>query len=98
MKFLKINELVEITGASRASIYRWEKQGKFPQRRQVSQGRVGWIESEIKEWMATRPVGLGQQQRNVVMKELAETASEWDEEKVEKFNEAAREAYEKDRD
>ncbi len=98
MKFLKISEVIELTGISRASLYRWEKSGKFPQRRQISQSRVGWVEEEVREWMATRPVGLGQQQRDVVMNELAERTSTWTEEKVEKFNEAAKEAYKRDRD
>ena len=77
-----------VTGASRASIYRWEKAGNFPQRRQISSNRVGWVESEIQNWMAARPPGLGQEERDVVMGDFAETVSNWDEEAVDDFNEA----------
>ena len=89
MKFLKISEVIELTGLSRASLYRHEKSGKFPQRRQISSNRVGWVESEIEEWMEARPPGLGKEShRDVVMAELAERASTWTEEEVDKFNEA----------
>ena len=88
MKFLKISEVTELTGASRASIYRWERDGNFPQRRQISQSRVGWVEEEIREWMEARPTGLGQSNRDVLMDEFAETISKWDEDAVDRFNEA----------
>ena len=88
MKFLNIKEVAELTGASRASIYRWEKVGNFPQRRQISSSRVGWVESEIQNWMRARPPGLGQEERDVVMEDFAETVSTWDEEAVDGFNEA----------
>jgi len=36
-----------------------ENEGKFPKRRQLGANSVGWIESEVQEWIAERPqVGL----------------------------------------
>jgi prophage regulatory protein len=43
-----------MTGLSRTSIWRMEKGGKFPRRRQLGPRRVGWIESELLEWMKSR--------------------------------------------
>ncbi len=42
------------TGISRTTAWRLEKAGKFPKRRAVSDGLVGWLESEIDEWIANR--------------------------------------------
>jgi prophage regulatory protein len=36
---------------------RWEAAGKFPRRRQIGPGIVGWLASEIAEWLNTRPAG-----------------------------------------
>lgn len=46
----------EITGLSRVQWWREEKAGKAPARRQVSAGRVGWLESELVDWVKSRPV------------------------------------------
>lgn len=55
MKILSYKEVVKRTGLSRVTIWRLEKSGKFPQRKQLSQRRVGWVESEINEWLEGRP-------------------------------------------
>ena len=36
------------------TIYRLEIRGEFPQRKQLSPNSVGWLESEIDEWIASR--------------------------------------------
>ncbi|OEU72713.1 MAG: hypothetical protein BA869_01480 [Desulfuromonadales bacterium C00003107] len=50
----------EITGLSRTTIWRMEKVGKFPKRRQISSGRVGWLASEVNPWAEGRPVVGGE--------------------------------------
>lgn len=55
-KFLLKPETVKITGLSSSTIFRMEKAGLFPNRRQISTRRVGWLESEVLEWMANREV------------------------------------------
>jgi prophage regulatory protein len=42
------------TGLSRMTIYRLENRSEFPQRKQLSPNSVGWLESEVDEWIATR--------------------------------------------
>jgi len=44
------------TGVSDVTWWRMEKRGEAPKRRQISPGRVGWLESEILAWMKSRPV------------------------------------------
>ena len=42
------------TGLSRSTIYLLIKQGKFPAPIQLAPRAVGWVGSEIDEWIATR--------------------------------------------
>jgi prophage regulatory protein len=42
---------------SRTHLGRLEDAGRFPKRRQLGAGRIGWLEHEIDEWLANRPAG-----------------------------------------
>ena len=53
-RILRADEVVEITGLSRTTIWRLERSGDFPPRRHLSSFAVGWILSEIKEWLTNR--------------------------------------------
>lgn len=55
-KFLVGPEVTKIAGEiSARTLRRWEKDGKFPRRRQIGPRRVGWLASEVAEWVASRP-------------------------------------------
>jgi prophage regulatory protein len=41
---------------SRSTIEEERRQGRFPAPRKLSGKRVGWLVSEIEEWLASRPV------------------------------------------
>jgi len=56
MKFLRIRQVMQLTGLSRMTIYRLELSGKFPQRRRLSQNSVAWLESDVELWAESRPV------------------------------------------
>lgn len=58
-RFLDFDAVHDRTGLSRATIWRREKSGDFPQRRLITANRIGWLESEIVEWLESRPVGIG---------------------------------------
>ena len=58
MCILKTNEVVKIIGLSKVTIWRMEKSGTFPKRINLSDRRAGWIESEILEWLESRPKGI----------------------------------------
>nr|WP_235584719.1 AlpA family phage regulatory protein [Thiomicrospira sp. WB1] len=51
IKLLKISQLVEITGLSKATIYRRISNGEFPSQVRLSARRVGWKQSEIEDWL-----------------------------------------------
>jgi len=55
-RFLGEPEVEHRTALDRVTIWRREKQGDFPRRRQISPGRIGWIEEEVEEWIRNRPV------------------------------------------
>ena len=48
-----------IGGLSRTTIWRLERDGRFPKRRMVSQRIIAWDETEIDEWIRSRDQGIG---------------------------------------
>jgi prophage regulatory protein len=42
MKFLRVKQVMQVTGLSRMTIYRLELAGEFPKRRQLSKNSVAW--------------------------------------------------------
>ncbi len=56
--------VLSVTGLSAPTIWRLEAAGKFPRRRQLTPSRVGWLESEVLEWVNSRPVvGAGKEKK-----------------------------------
>lgn len=51
------DECQQISGLARSTRFQLEREGKFPRRRQLARGdrRVGWLYSELVEWMRSRP-------------------------------------------
>lgn len=57
MEILRYPAVRSLTdGIGRTTIWRLEKAGEFPQRRQISPGIVGWAKNEVLDWLAARPV------------------------------------------
>ena len=56
MRFLRIRQVIQVTGLSRMTIYRLELAGEFPKRRRLSENSVAWLESDIAAWADSRPV------------------------------------------
>ena len=54
MRFLRAKEVVKKVGLSRVSLWRLEATGDFPRRRQITPKSVGWVESEVEQWMENR--------------------------------------------
>jgi len=52
---LRLPEVCLRTGLSKSTIYELEAKGAFPTRTRLSERAVGWNETEIQEWTATRP-------------------------------------------
>jgi len=56
MKIVRLRQVMQLTGLSRMTIYRLERDGKFPKRRRLSQNSVAWLEADIAAWAESRPV------------------------------------------
>jgi prophage regulatory protein len=52
--FLREPQVAALTGLSKSTRWRLEKHGEFPKKRQLSTNSVGWLASEIEEWIQTR--------------------------------------------
>ena len=50
-RILTIQEVVTRTTLCKTVIYSLIKEGTFPPSRDISSGRVGWLESEIDDWI-----------------------------------------------
>ncbi len=53
--------VLDTVGLSYPTVWRLEKAGKFPKRVQLGGNSVGWMESEIMEWVENRPRLVGQE-------------------------------------
>jgi predicted DNA-binding transcriptional regulator AlpA len=53
-RILRENEVRHITGLSRTQRARLEHAGRFPGRVQLSERAFGWVEAEIRSWIAAR--------------------------------------------
>ncbi len=51
---IPISETERRTGYCRQHLSRLEKRGLFPRRVALSTGRVGHVESEVEDWIATK--------------------------------------------
>jgi len=51
-RLVRLAEVKQRVGLSRASIYKRMSEGKFPKSRSLGARCVVWIESEIDEWIA----------------------------------------------
>ena len=59
-QILRANQVCQVVGLSRATIWRLQKQGKFPSSFQLGSRAVGWLRSDIDEWLESRPVATGE--------------------------------------
>ncbi len=53
-RFLGETEVARITNLSRTTRWRLEREGRFPKKRHISANRIGWLQSEIIEWIESR--------------------------------------------
>ncbi|ELY2641272.1 AlpA family phage regulatory protein [Cronobacter sakazakii] len=60
VKILRLSAVVEKTGIARSTIYDWinskspRYDPSFPKQRRLGQKSVGWMESELDEWLLQR--------------------------------------------
>ena len=54
LQVLRYPTVVDRTGLSSVSIWRLRKKGTFPEPIRLSPGAIGWLESDIDQWIADR--------------------------------------------
>jgi predicted DNA-binding transcriptional regulator AlpA len=54
MEIIREQERRKITGLSRVQWWRLERDNRVPRRIQLGQNSVGWLRSEIEDWVASR--------------------------------------------
>ena len=57
-KIIRDSDVHEITGLSKSTRYRLEKNGNFPQCVRLGANSVGWYENEVLDWVESRPRGF----------------------------------------
>ncbi|EOX4101027.1 helix-turn-helix transcriptional regulator [Vibrio harveyi] len=50
-RLITLREVIAITSLSRATIYKYVSENKFPQRISVGERSVRWVESEVQDWI-----------------------------------------------
>lgn len=50
-RILRIRSVLELTGLSRATLYRKIEAGRFPRQIKIAERCAGWRESAVREWL-----------------------------------------------
>lgn len=53
-RMIRLKEVVEITGYSRATIYRLMDLGMFPMKVKLGLRAVAWKKSDVENWLSSR--------------------------------------------
>ena len=53
-RILRQPTVEERVGVHGVTLWRWERAGQFPKRVKLGPHAVGWIESEVNDWLAQR--------------------------------------------
>lgn len=51
LRIMRFKEVREVTGLSKTTINRFEKEGRFPTRVSLGPRSIGWFEEDVKEFL-----------------------------------------------
>ena len=54
LRLVRIREVIEMVGVSRATIYRWMDAGDFPRSIALDGNSIAWPEKSVQVWMESR--------------------------------------------
>jgi len=54
MRIMRLKEVTEKTGLAKSTIYNLISQGKFPKQIELGARSVGWVDTEIEEWLLAK--------------------------------------------
>ncbi|HGS5146685.1 helix-turn-helix transcriptional regulator [Vibrio diabolicus] len=53
-RLIRLKEVISMTGLSRASVYRFMSEDRFPSQIPLGYRCVAWVESEVQQWIDQR--------------------------------------------
>ncbi|WP_371374869.1 AlpA family transcriptional regulator [Thalassotalea aquiviva] len=59
MRFIKLDEVKNLTSLSRSAIYKFMKEDRFPKQVKLSSNCVVWVASEVEDWIMVKIEGRG---------------------------------------
>ncbi len=54
MRIIRLKEVIYSTGLARSTIYKYIGEGTFPKSVSLGDRSVGWIDTEVQEWILAR--------------------------------------------
>lgn len=54
MRVMRLKEVMDTTGLSRSTVYKYISDGIFPKPVTLGERCVGWVESEVYDWLLAR--------------------------------------------
>ncbi len=54
MRIIRLSEVLASTGLARSTVYKYVADGSFPKPVSLGDRAVGWVESEVQDWVLTR--------------------------------------------
>jgi prophage regulatory protein len=60
-KYLRLPAVLDRTGLKKTTIYALQRTGAFPRNYPLSTNTVGWLETEVEGWLASREKARDQQ-------------------------------------
>ncbi|SBW85136.1 hypothetical protein PVE_P0092 (plasmid) [Pseudomonas veronii 1YdBTEX2] len=54
MRIIRLKEVIDLTGLARSTIYKYIGEGTFPKPVSLGDRCVGWVDSEMHEWILAR--------------------------------------------
>lgn len=54
MRIIRLSEVLANTGLARSTVYKYVADGTFPKPVALGDRAVGWVESEVQEWVLAR--------------------------------------------
>lgn len=54
MRIIRLKEVIDTTGLARSTVYKYVAEGLFPKPVSLGDRSVGWVESEVHDWILAR--------------------------------------------
>lgn len=54
MRIIRLKQVIDATGLARSTVYKYVAEGTFPKPISLGDRCVGWLESEVHDWILAR--------------------------------------------